>query len=31
MVWTGKGLLVFGGFNGKHLNDAHLLLPDKID
>ena len=26
-VWTGKGLLVFGGYNGKHLNDTYYFLP----
>jgi serine/threonine protein kinase len=22
-VWTGKGMLMFGGYNGKHLNDTY--------
>ncbi|MDB6121403.1 MAG: hypothetical protein JWQ71_396 [Pedosphaera sp.] len=23
LVWTGKGLLAFGGYNGRHLNDVY--------
>ena len=26
-VWTGKGLLTFGGWNGRHLNDAYFYAP----
>ena len=26
-VWTGEGLLVFGGYNGKHLNDTYYYSP----
>ena len=26
-VWTGKGLLLFGGYNGKHLNDTYYYSP----
>jgi N-acetylneuraminic acid mutarotase len=26
-VWTGLGLLTFGGYNGKHLNDTFFYLP----
>ena len=24
-VWTGRGVLLFGGWNGKHLNDLYFL------
>jgi N-acetylneuraminic acid mutarotase len=27
VVWTGKGLLLFGGYHGKHLNDTYYYLP----
>jgi N-acetylneuraminic acid mutarotase len=26
-VWTGEGLLTFGGWNGAHLNDTYLYSP----
>lgn len=26
-VWTGEGLLVFGGYNGAHLKDTWFYLP----
>jgi N-acetylneuraminic acid mutarotase len=26
-VWTGGGLLTFGGYNGRHLNDTFLYSP----
>jgi N-acetylneuraminic acid mutarotase len=26
-VWTGNGLLTFGGYNGAHLNDAFFIAP----
>lgn len=25
-VWTGNGMLIFGGYNGAHLNDAYFLV-----
>jgi N-acetylneuraminic acid mutarotase len=27
VVWTGEGLLMFGGYNGKHLNDTYYYSP----
>jgi serine/threonine protein kinase len=27
MVWSGKRLLLFGGYNGKHLDDTFCYLP----
>lgn len=27
-VWTGNGLLVFGGYNGRHRNDTYFLRYD---
>jgi N-acetylneuraminic acid mutarotase len=26
-VWTGEGLLTFGGWNGRHLNDTCFYVP----
>jgi hypothetical protein len=26
-VWTGEGLLTFGGYNGTHLNDTWFYSP----
>jgi N-acetylneuraminic acid mutarotase len=28
-VWTGNGLLIFGGYNGTHLNDAYCFYALK--
>jgi N-acetylneuraminic acid mutarotase len=28
-VWTGEGLLTFGGWNGRHLNDTYFYLPSQ--
>jgi len=28
-VWTGDGLLTFGGYNGMHLNDTWLFSPQR--
>jgi ankyrin repeat protein len=28
-VWTGDGLLTFGGYNGSHLNDAWFYSPQR--
>ena len=28
-VWTGDGLLIFGGYNGRHLNDAWFYSPQR--
>jgi N-acetylneuraminic acid mutarotase len=28
-VWTGEGLLTFGGYNGTHLNDTWFYSPSR--
>jgi N-acetylneuraminic acid mutarotase len=28
-VWTGEGLLLFGGYNGTHLNDTWFYSPSR--
>jgi N-acetylneuraminic acid mutarotase len=28
-VWTGEGLLLFGGYNGRHLNDTWFYSPSR--
>ncbi len=28
-VWTGEGLLTFGGYNGTHLNDTWFYSPQR--
>jgi ankyrin repeat protein/N-acetylneuraminic acid mutarotase len=28
-VWTGEGLLIFGGYNGAHLNDTWFYSPSR--
>jgi ankyrin repeat protein/N-acetylneuraminic acid mutarotase len=28
-VWTGEGLLFFGGYNGRHLNDTWFYSPSR--
>jgi N-acetylneuraminic acid mutarotase len=30
-VWTGEGLLIFGGYNGTHLNDAWFYSPKRAE
>jgi hypothetical protein len=29
VVWTGDGLLTFGGYNGTHLNDTWFYCPQR--
>jgi N-acetylneuraminic acid mutarotase len=29
VVWTGDGLLAFGGYNGSHLNDTWFYSPQR--
>jgi N-acetylneuraminic acid mutarotase len=29
-VWTGESLLIFGGWNGRHLNDTWLYSPKRM-
>ncbi len=29
VVWTGDGLLTFGGYNGRHLNDTWFYSPSR--
>jgi hypothetical protein len=28
-VWTGEGLLTFGGYNNTHLNDTWFYSPSR--